>query len=83
MSNWIGYFECGYVEYSWSVNCVDWLRFGQSFVRGIMTIPRNDFRLRLFVGESNHYGNHPLYEAIVLKARRPRNGGRYCTSTRD
>ena len=25
--------------------------------------------LRIFVGESDRYGHHPLYEAIVLKAR--------------
>jgi uncharacterized protein len=25
--------------------------------------------VRIFVGESDRYGHHPLYEAIVLKAR--------------
>lgn len=25
--------------------------------------------MRIFVGESDRYGHHPLYEAIVLKAR--------------
>ena len=36
---------------SWSVNRVDWLRFGGSFVRGIMTIPEEGFPLRVYVGE--------------------------------
>jgi len=34
-----------------------------------MTIPDAGFRLRIFVGESDRHGHHPLYEAIVLKAR--------------
>ena len=25
--------------------------------------------LRIFIGESDRFGHHPLYEAIVLKAR--------------
>ena len=29
-----------------SVNRVNWLRFGESFVRGIMTIPEEGFPLR-------------------------------------
>jgi len=34
-----------------------------------MTIPEDGCLLRIFVGESDRYGHHPLYEAIVLKAR--------------
>jgi uncharacterized protein len=34
-----------------------------------MTIPEDGYLLRIFVGESDRYGHHPLYEAIVLKAR--------------
>src|SRR5687768_10135276 len=34
-----------------------------------MTIPENAYLLRIFVGESDRHGHHPLYEAIVLKAR--------------
>lgn len=34
-----------------------------------MTIPEEGFLLRIFVGESDRHGRHPLYEAIVLKAR--------------
>ena len=34
-----------------------------------MTIPEDGCLLRVFVGESDRYGHHPLYEAIVLKAR--------------
>ena len=34
-----------------------------------MTIPEDGSLLRIFVGESDHYGHQPLYEAIVLKAR--------------
>jgi PII-like signaling protein len=34
-----------------------------------MTIPEEGSLLRIFVGESDRYGHHPLYEAIVLKAR--------------
>jgi hypothetical protein len=42
---WIGDFECDTSNDSWSINCADWLLFGQSFVRGIMTIPREGFPL--------------------------------------
>jgi uncharacterized protein len=34
-----------------------------------MTIPEDGSLLRVFIGESDRYGHHPLYEAIVLKAR--------------
>lgn len=34
-----------------------------------MTIPEDGYLLRVFVGESDRHGHHPLYEAIVLKAR--------------
>ena len=34
-----------------------------------MTIPEEGSLLRIFIGESDRYGHHPLYEAIVLKAR--------------
>jgi PII-like signaling protein len=34
-----------------------------------MTIPEEGFLLRIFVGESDRHGHHPLYEAMVLKAR--------------
>lgn len=34
-----------------------------------MQIPEDGYLLRIFVGESDRYGRHPLYEAIVLKAR--------------
>jgi PII-like signaling protein len=34
-----------------------------------MTIPEEEFLFRIFVGESDRHGHHPLYEAIVLKAR--------------
>jgi uncharacterized protein len=34
-----------------------------------MTIPEEGSLLRIFVGESDRHGHHPLYEAIVLKAR--------------
>lgn len=34
-----------------------------------MTISEGGYLLRIFVGESDRYGHHPLYEAIVLKAR--------------
>ena len=34
-----------------------------------MTIPEDGSLLRIFVGESDRQGHHPLYEAIVLKAR--------------
>jgi hypothetical protein len=44
---------------SWSVNRVDWLRFGESFVRGIMTIPEEGFPSRVYVGESDRHG--PIY----------------------
>lgn len=34
-----------------------------------MTIPEDGYLLRIFVGESDRHGHHPLYESIVLKAR--------------
>lgn len=34
-----------------------------------MTIPEDGSLLRIFIGESDRHGHHPLYEAIVLKAR--------------
>ena len=34
-----------------------------------MEIPKEAVLLRIFVGENHRYRHHPLYEAIVLKAR--------------
>ena len=34
-----------------------------------MLIPEDGYLLRILVGESDKHGHHPLYEAIVLKAR--------------
>ena len=34
-----------------------------------MQIPEDGYLLRIFVGESDKHGHHPLYEAIVLMAR--------------
>ncbi|MFA5263143.1 MAG: DUF190 domain-containing protein [Opitutaceae bacterium] len=34
-----------------------------------MTLPEQSLLLRIFVGESDRYEGHPLYEALVLKAR--------------
>ena len=34
-----------------------------------MHIPGDGYLLRIFIGESDRHGHHPLYEAIVLKAR--------------
>lgn len=34
-----------------------------------MNIPEDGYLLRIFVGESDRHGHHPLYESIVLKAR--------------
>src|SRR5213594_5224552 len=34
-----------------------------------MEVPRDSMLLRIFIGESDRYEHHPLYEAIVLKAR--------------
>jgi uncharacterized protein len=34
-----------------------------------MHIPEDGYLLRILVGESDRYDHHPLYEAIVLKAR--------------
>ena len=34
-----------------------------------MNIPEEGYLLRVFVGESDRHGHHPLYESIVLKAR--------------
>ncbi len=35
-----------------------------------MTIPEDGSLLRIFVGESDRHGHHPLYEAIILQARK-------------
>jgi PII-like signaling protein len=40
-----------------------------------MEIPRQAVLLRIFTGENHHSGNHPLYEAIVLKAREAQLAG--------
>jgi len=34
-----------------------------------MNLPTESLLLRIFIGESDRYHGHPLYEAIVLKAR--------------
>ena len=34
-----------------------------------MQIPRDAVLLRIFIGEDDKFGQQPLYEAIVLKAR--------------
>ncbi len=34
-----------------------------------MQIPRDAILLRIFVGETDHFGGKPLFEAIVMKAR--------------
>jgi hypothetical protein len=34
-----------------------------------MQIPKQATLLRVFVGEDDHHGHQPLYQAIVLKAR--------------
>jgi PII-like signaling protein len=34
-----------------------------------MQLPEDALLLRIFVGESDRWEHHPLYEAIVLKAR--------------
>jgi len=34
-----------------------------------MQVSEEGYLLRIFVGESDKYGHHPLYEAIVLRAR--------------
>ena len=40
-----------------------------------MQIPHEAVLLRIFLGESDHHGGHPLYEALVLKAREMHLGG--------
>jgi PII-like signaling protein len=35
-----------------------------------MNIPKESLLLRIFIGESDRYEGKPLYEAIVLKARK-------------
>ncbi len=34
-----------------------------------MKVPETALLLRIFIGESDRFGHHPLYEAIVVKAR--------------
>jgi len=34
-----------------------------------MELPHDSVLLRIFIGESDRHGGHPLHEAIVLKAR--------------
>ena len=34
-----------------------------------MQLPRDAMLLRIFIGEQDRHDHHPLYEAIVLKAR--------------
>jgi uncharacterized protein len=40
-----------------------------------MQIPKDAALLRVFIGESDRYQGHPLYEAIVTKAREMHMGG--------
>lgn len=40
-----------------------------------MHVPRDAILLRIFIGESEQAGDHPLYEAIVLKAREMQMAG--------
>jgi uncharacterized protein len=40
-----------------------------------MQIPRDAILLRIFFGEDDKFGNLPLHEAIVLKAREMKLGG--------
>lgn len=40
-----------------------------------MTLPHNAKLLRIFIGEEAKFGDKPLYEAIVLKAREMRLAG--------
>jgi uncharacterized protein len=40
-----------------------------------MQIPRDAVLLRIFIGEDDRFGRQPLYEAIVLKARKMQLGG--------
>jgi uncharacterized protein len=35
-----------------------------------MSLPQEAELLRIFIGEADHYGHRPLYEAIVEEARR-------------
>ncbi len=34
-----------------------------------MELPHDSVLLRIFIGESDRHGGHPLHEAIVLQAR--------------
>lgn len=34
-----------------------------------MTLPNAALLLRIYLGESEHAGSHPLYETLVMKAR--------------
>jgi hypothetical protein len=40
-----------------------------------MQIPRDAMLLRIFIGESDRHDGRPLYEAIVLKARKMQIAG--------
>lgn len=40
-----------------------------------MNLPESAMLLRIHIGESDRYGEHPLYEAIVLKAREQQMAG--------
>ena len=40
-----------------------------------MQIPKDAVLLRIFCGENDRHGSHPLYEAVVLKARELQLGG--------
>src|SRR5262245_42871243 len=39
-------------------------------MRVIMQVPRDAVLLRIYFGEDDKFGRQPLYEAIVLKARK-------------
>ena len=47
---------------------MDWIFAGEDRLGVIMAI-EDGYLLRVFVGESDRWNHHPLYESIVLRAR--------------
>lgn len=58
-----------------SDSCLAWASSCENILIKFMKIPEDSRLLRIFIGESDRFGHHSLYEAIVLKARELRMAG--------
>lgn len=72
---WVGDFECDYVEYSWSVSCVDWLPFWAGFCERNYDDSRKNFACDCSSARVIATITIRFYEVILLKAREQGTAG--------